>query len=223
MQASKFKRIMINTRSLDFGTQVVEIKQPEYQGLVRIQENWINSSSTVGKSSDLANLQAGQFSRSLILKTIFKPIPGPTANLWVFSKAALTDAHGRETHKSVWVACAYNLHSLLHYITISQTEPHWTHEIPMVGGCEFLCASHSGIIKFKTSPPPSCCLHSDSQMLCSAPPLHMHASPEGRGERPLLPFPPAAAENNQRHKTPGNTKTVPRDCSQRNEQLCTHA
>lgn len=137
-----------------------------------------------------------------------KPSGPNSAQDWIqFSKAVLTHAHGSETHKSVWVACAYNLHSLRLYITISWARPHshtWTHGIPLVGGCDDFCASHSEVIEFKnssTSQLPSPWRQPDV-VQCTSPPLHMQASPEGRVKRHLLPFPPAAAENNQ-----GETKS----------------
>ncbi len=54
-----------------------------------------------------------------------KPSGPNSAQDWIqFSKAVLTHARGSETHKSVWVACAYNLHSLPLYISISWARPH---------------------------------------------------------------------------------------------------
>lgn len=84
------------------------------------------------------------------------------------------------------MACAYNLHSLLLHITISsvQLQSHvWTHEIPVVWGCDKFSASHSQVINFKGPPPPNCCLHSNSQMLCSAHQRYSTCTPHPRAEK----------------------------------------
>lgn len=59
---------------------------------------------------------------------------------------------------------------------------------------------------------------------CCAPPLHTHAAPEGRVKRHLLPFPPAAAENNQRGtKSQATQRRCQETVPKRNAQLCTHS
>lgn len=132
------------------------------------------------------------------------------------------------------MACAYNLHSLLLHITISEAQPHshtWTHGIPLMGGCGNFCVSHSEVNHIQNS--------STSQLLspwrqpdvvqCTSPPLHMQASPEGRVKRHLLLFPPAAAENNQAETKSQATQrrsqeTVPKGIgnSEHVHSVCTH-
>lgn len=92
------------------------------------------------------------------------------------------------------------------------------------GVCDDFSVSGSEVIKFKTPLPPNRCLHGDSQMLCSAhhPPFHMRASPWGRVKRHLLPFPPAAAENNQRETKNQATQRQCQEAVPRGVSDCEH-
>lgn len=135
---------------------------------------------------------------------------------WIqFSKAVLTHAHGRETP---WV-CGWPVHiiytayySTLPYLLFSHIHM-FGHGIPAAWGYDNFSASHSKIINFK-GPSNSQLWYPRQQadvVQCSSPPLHMQASPEGRVKRHLLPFPPAAAENNWGQTQRLWLETVPKE------------
>lgn len=110
-----------------------------------------------------------------------------------FSTHALVE---EKAHKSAWVACAYNLHSLLLYIIISQGR---THGIPLAavvgGGMAVMIStpvSPSEVIKFTST---SSTAVSMATARCCVP-THLPPNstckprPRGRAERHLLTFSP---------------------------------